>query len=154
MSLRNFTIRFGAAGLALAFGIIMARGARAHEDMEAKFKAMDTDGDGKISADEHAAHAREMFKKMDTNGDGKVTTAEMDSAHEKMMGKGKPEKMSSSEKIKMMDTNGDGVLTEQEFEAGAKTMFDKMDTNGDGYLSKDEVKAGMQKMKEKAPSSK
>jgi Ca2+-binding EF-hand superfamily protein len=158
MTLRKFVIRTCVVALALGFGAVMSRGARANEDMEAKFKQMDTNGDGKVSADEHAAAAKTKFQKMDANGDGKVTSTELESAHEKMMGgKGKPEHMSSTEKIKMMDTNGDGSLSEDEFESGSQKMFEKMDANGDGYVTKDELKSGMQKMKErseKAPSSK
>jgi Ca2+-binding EF-hand superfamily protein len=112
------------------------------------FKTMDTDGDGKISAEEHAAGAKKMFDKMDADKDGKVTAAEMDAYHQQMTGKkaGQTE-MSAAEKIKVMDTNGDGTLTEAEYEAGAKTMFDKMDTNRDGSLSKAEMEAGHKMMK-------
>jgi Ca2+-binding EF-hand superfamily protein len=160
MTLRNIAIRIGIVSLALAFGIVMARGARANEDMEAKFSAMDTNGDGKISADEHSAYATTKFEKIDANGDGKITVSEMDTAHEKMMGgKGKSEKMtmSTSEKVKMMDTNGDGNVSSDEFTASSKTMFDKADANSDGYLTKQEMKSGIEKMKEskgKPPSSK
>jgi Ca2+-binding EF-hand superfamily protein len=115
-----------------------------------EFQMMDTNGDGKVSADEHAAGAKKMFEMMDVNKDGKVTAAEMDEAHERMMamreGKGsdktpdktadkKPEKkpeakgMSAAEKIKVVDTNGDGVLTAEEHVAGSKMMFEKMDTD-------------------------
>jgi hypothetical protein len=50
-----------------------------------KFKKMDTNGDGKLSAAEHDAWARDMFMKMDTNKDGSVTAAEMDASHHRMM---------------------------------------------------------------------
>lgn len=50
-----------------------------------KFKKMDTNGDGKLSAAEHEAGARDMFMKMDTNKDGSVTAAEMDASHKRMM---------------------------------------------------------------------
>ena len=112
-------------------------------DVETQFQEMDSNGDGKISPDEHAAGASRMFAKMDANGDGKVTAAEMTSAHQKMVGK-KAEKgeLTSAEKIKKFDTNGDGVLTADEHAAAARTMFEKMDTDHDGYLTKAELKAG------------
>jgi Ca2+-binding EF-hand superfamily protein len=158
MNLRNIAIKISVVCCALAFGFVMARGARANEDIEAKFQSMDTNGDGKVSSDEHAAYSTSKFEKMDANSDGKVTVSEMESAHEKMGGKeGRTEKMSSTEKLKMMDTNGDGSITSEEFTASAKTKFDKADANGDGYLTKQELKSGMEKMKEskgKAPSSK
>jgi Ca2+-binding EF-hand superfamily protein len=126
----------------LAAGGFIASPARAN-NKDDKFKMMDTDGDGKISAEEHAAGARKMFTAMDADKNGKVTAAEMDAFHTQMPGKkaGQTE-MSSTDKIKMMDTNGDGTLSAAEHEAGAKMMFDKMDTNHDGYLTKSEMEAG------------
>lgn len=42
-----------------------------------KFRAMDTDGDGRVTSAEHAAGARQMFDSMDANRDGAVTMEEM-----------------------------------------------------------------------------
>jgi Ca2+-binding EF-hand superfamily protein len=42
-----------------------------------KFRKMDTDGDGRVTAAEHAAGAQQMFTMMDSNGDGGVTMEEM-----------------------------------------------------------------------------
>src|SRR5580765_992677 len=69
-------------------------------DVDTQFQEADTNGDGKISTDEHAAHASRMFAKMDANGDGKVTAAEMTAQHQKMMGGKKTEKgaLTSAEK--------------------------------------------------------
>ena len=79
----------------LMFGLIAAGGlvaspARAHNkggDEDHMFKMMDTDGDGKISAEEHAAGAKKMFDMMDTNHDGYLTKAEMAAGHRSMMHK-------------------------------------------------------------------
>jgi Ca2+-binding EF-hand superfamily protein len=142
-------------GLAMLFGLAVpatafANGDKAGETGADFFKSMDTNGDGKISPDEHAAGAKKMFEMMDANKDGKVTADEMTAAHEKMMGKkaGATE-MSAADKIKVMDTNGDGVLSADEHAAGAKLMFDKMDTDKDGFLSPAEVTAGHSKMMKK-----
>jgi Ca2+-binding EF-hand superfamily protein len=112
------------------------------------FKMMDTNGDGKISAEEHAAGSKKMFEKMDADKNGKVTAAEMEASHEKMTGKkaGQTE-MTTADKIKMVDTNGDGEVTLEEYETGAKTTFDKMDTDHDGFVSKAEAEAGHKMMK-------
>lgn len=50
-----------------------------------KIKAVDTNKDGAISAQEHAAGSREMFSKMDADQDGALTTAEIKAGHEKLL---------------------------------------------------------------------
>jgi hypothetical protein len=137
-------------------------------------KMMDKDGDGKITAAEHAAGVKEMFSKMDTNKDGQVTSTEMDAMHEPMKdkghatarteggpneqqmadkkayddtgaGKSMPKTMSSEQKIAKMDTNNDGKLSTAEYNAGAKQMFSKMDQDGDGSLTAQELREGERK---------
>jgi hypothetical protein len=134
-----------ACGVAGVCGFVVPSVAFANHT-ETAFESMDTNGDGKISADEHAAAASRMFDKMDTNKDGKVTAAEMTAAHQQVTGK-KAEKgeLSATDKIKKFDTNGDGVLTADEHEAAARSMFEKMDTDHDGYLTKAELTAGHEK---------
>jgi hypothetical protein len=121
-----------------------------HEGAMAHFKAMDTNGDGKLSPDEHHDGARKMWEAMDGDKDGKVTAAEMTAAHDQIKGKkaGKME-MSAAEKIKVLDTDGDGALTAAEHAVGAKQKFEQMDTNKDGFLSKQEKAAGHKMMMKK-----
>ena len=152
-----------------------AGGAWAHSDKD-KFRTMDSNGDGMISAAEHAAGARMMFGQMDADHDGSVSAAEMDAGHAKMKErdddmhgmkageKAKTDKamaghdmsghgmdhdrmmMSSADKIAKMDSNGDGMLSASEHEAGAAAMFKDMDSNGDGSLSRQEFDAGHRMM--------
>jgi len=133
-----------AVGIAGALGVALPSVAFA--DSDAMFQAMDANGDGKISPDEHATAAGRMFEQMDANGDGKVTVTEMAVSHQKMTGR-KPEKgdVTAVEKIKMMDTNGDNVLSVEEYAAGSHYIFEAMDTDHDGYVTKAELKAGHQK---------
>jgi Ca2+-binding EF-hand superfamily protein len=149
-------------GFALAAGVQ----ANNNEHKDAMFQMMDSNGDGKISAEEHEAGAKKMFQMMDADKDGKVTASEMDAAHERMTGKSKTQansdaksgmkghEMSANDKIKAVDTNHDGVVTADEHEAGAKAMFDKMDTDKDGYLTKSEMEAGHAKLMSKPASKK
>src|SRR5882724_12225351 len=123
--------------------IARVRSRRAGADAaDAQFKAMDLDGDGRLTPAEHAAGARRMFVAMDANGDGKVTAAEMDAAQEKVTGrKAGPSDMSSADKIKVVDTDGDGILTADEHATASRAMFEKMDTDKDGFVSKAEFAA-------------
>lgn len=78
------TIRCLAATVATAVALSGAAWAGDMSSAE-KFKKMDTNGDGKLSAAEHDAWARDMFTKMDANKDGSVTAAEMNASHHRMM---------------------------------------------------------------------
>ena len=53
----------------------------------AKIRAIDADGDGVLTADEHAAGGRTMFERMDKNRDGFLSRAEMAAGHAKMLRK-------------------------------------------------------------------
>ena len=108
-----------------------------------EFKAMDTNGDGKVTREEHAAGARSMFQKMDANRDGKVTASEMEAAQRAIAGSdAAPDSLSAADKIKAVDQDGDGVLTAAEHANASRTMFDKMDANRDGVLTPEEMAAG------------
>jgi Ca2+-binding EF-hand superfamily protein len=120
---------------------------RGSASVDREFAMMDASGDGKISADEHAAGARKMFETMDANEDGKVTAAEMDAAHEQVTGrKAKKTDMSSVDKIKVIDTDGDGRVSAEEHAGGSRSMFERMDADEDGFLTRTELAAGHQKM--------
>jgi Ca2+-binding EF-hand superfamily protein len=51
----------------------------------AKIKAIDTDGDGAITAAEHEAGSKKMFGKMDKDSNGRLTAAEIEAGHDRMM---------------------------------------------------------------------
>ena len=131
--------------LSILGALALSAAAWGHNDDKMK---MDSNGDGMISAAEHAAGAQAMFARMDTDHDGNVSAAEMDAGHrmagdESMHGKA----MSSADRIAKMDSNGDGMLSAAEHAAGAQAMFRKMDGNGDGNVSGDEMQAGHAAMK-------
>jgi len=116
-------------------------------DMHDPMKMMDSNGDGMLSAAEHAAGAKAMFDKMDADHDGSVTTTEMDAAHKGMDRKdGMQHEMSSAEKIKVIDTDGDGKLSAAEHAAGSQGMFTRSDANGDGNVDAAEMKAAHEAM--------
>jgi Ca2+-binding EF-hand superfamily protein len=131
-----------ALGVAGVFGVALPRAAFAEQ--EPSFESMDTNRDGKLSPDEHAAVAARMFQTMDANGDRKVTAAEMAAAYLKTTGTKMAQGASTAaEIIKQIDSNHDGVLSADEHAALARSMFAAMDTNHDGYLSSVEAKGGL-----------
>ena len=52
-----------------------------------KIKVVDTNGDGVLTAEEHAAGSKRMFDKMDTDRDGFLSKEELAAGHEKMLQK-------------------------------------------------------------------
>ena len=52
-----------------------------------KIKAVDSDGDGVLTADEHAKASEAVFAKMDADKDGFLTKKEMAAGHAAMMAK-------------------------------------------------------------------
>lgn len=119
---------------------------------------MDSNRDGAITAQEHAAHAKTMFDKLDANHDGKITAAEFAAGHQTMtkevrvihrgpgmpamgMDAGMGHGMSSADRIKKMDRDGDGKVSAAEHAVGAQAMFNAADTNKDGNLSQAEMAA-------------
>ena len=119
-------------GLTVLLGLTVATSAAAAgtESAEAEILAMDKNGDGRLSATEHAAGSRSMFEAMDA-------FAAKRTVHER-----EEDRMSSTEKIKVIDTNGDGVLSADEHRDGSARMFTTMDTNRDGSLDKAELATG------------
>ena len=143
-----------AAGLSVTF-VALAGNARGDTASRA-FKAMDSDGNGELSAAEHAAAANARFEALDPDRDGHVTEAELQAALYKMSERfhkaaGKeqrPVQMSAADRIAKVDTDGDGIMTAEEHAAGAKAMFEAMDADHNGSLTKAELKAGHNKLKQ------
>jgi len=52
-----------------------------------KIKAVDANGDGMLSAQEHESGSRAMFARMDRNKDGRLTRSEFSAGHAKLMAK-------------------------------------------------------------------
>jgi Ca2+-binding EF-hand superfamily protein len=111
-------------------------------DPMGRFKALDKNGDGKVSREEFTGRPA-MFERVDANKDGYLEAAEVKAlvASAPKQAAAAPGPGQPGARIMAMDRNGDGKVSREEF-AGAPAFFDRLDSNGDGFLVKDEAAAG------------
>jgi Ca2+-binding EF-hand superfamily protein len=122
------------------------------KNMDANFKAIDTNGDGALSQSELAAAEAKgeqqrqgqlrtrmegEFTKLDTNKDGQLSKAEFLAATPPASN-GTP---NGANILSQLDKNKDGKVTPDEYRAPVLSRFDALDTNHDGTLSATERQA-------------
>ena len=91
-----------------------------------RLKAMDTDGDGKLSKAEFKG-PEAMFDQLDLNKDGSITGEEQSQAAQAL-----------KTRLQAMDSDGDGKISKDEYKGSAES-FDRLDVNKDGVISKDDT---------------
>jgi EF hand len=130
------------AGCGLSLPVLAGDG----PDCQQKMTRLDVEGngDGQITAAEHAAGADKRFEMMDANKDGKITAAEIDASHGAESAAWANHRMSSADKIKKLDSNNDAALTRDEYADGSQKMFKKLDVDGDGNLTAAEMRPNHQ----------
>ena len=118
-------------------------------EINANYKAVDTNGDGAVtSAEIAAAQSRvqkeadalfikrrgEAFAKLDTNKDGQLSAPEFNA------GAPVPQRNlpAPAQVLGQLDTNKDQKVTVAEFSAAPLANFDRVDANRDGTASVDE----------------
>lgn len=121
------------------------------KSVDARFNAIDTNHDGKISKEEMAAEQQrelqqakaaiakkmeDQFRQLDTNKDGKLSLQEF-------MAAAPPVRTSetSDQLVARLDTNHDGTVSVDEFRAPELAKFNRIDTNHDGVVSPEELRA-------------
>lgn len=100
----------------------------------------DTNGDGVVTRAEVVAEAEARFAAMDTNKDGKVTPEERNAARAAMRDGGGQRRGGGGFGMRG-GGGGDGVLTRDEAVQRAGARFDRMDANHDGRLDATELAA-------------
>lgn len=116
------------------------------KNLEARFKAIDTNGDGVITQAEFAAAEAKVlqsrlaearsrmeteFAKLDTNHDGQLSKAEFMAAAPQLPTT--PPDVTAP--FARLDTNKDGKVTVTEFTAAAAARFDRLDAKHAGVLN-------------------
>ena len=119
------------------------------------FQALDADHDNTLTAAEIDA-APSVLKAMDKNGDGKVTPDEIPMPAGRGRGEGRgrggsgvgdeapaapptPDEMVA--RLMGFDTNKDGTLAKAEMPERMQGLFERADSNHDGVLTAEEIKA-------------
>ncbi len=108
------------------------------------FEALDTDGDGVITARELRT-AVKALKSLDADGDGNISLEEASP----MRGPGGPggrggDPSAMIDRFMERDANGDGKLTIDEVDERMARMLQGADTNQDGAVDRAELEAAMQ----------
>ena len=120
---------------------------------DARFKALDADGDGKVGAEEYVARRKATFTRIDADKSGTVDKAEFDAAfdtiRERMLEqygahRGKRSNRWNDRRGRRLeqrlDLNADGKVTRAEFDAVGSLMFLRLDRDGDGAVTRREAR--------------
>lgn len=112
--------------------------------------AFDTDGDGKITAEEFAAGRTAKAAALDTNNDGKISADEMvarDMAQMQARAQMRAKRM-----IEARDTDGDGLLSASELATRSmpQGVFERLDADKDGAVTQAELDAAHDKMSKRS----
>ena len=112
------------------------------------FAAVDADADGKITAEEFAAHRAAETAALDTDKDGLISAAEL-AAH-RMRGMEARATAQAEAMVARLDSDGDGKLSAAELATRPMParMFDRLDADGDGAVSAAEMEAAKARMAE------
>lgn len=121
-------------------------------------RALDSDGDGELSASE-IADATKALAKLDKNGDGKLTRDEI--GPPPGMRPDRPAEATPATRpgagafaeqflarLKEADKNGDKKISKDEAPDRLKENFDRIDTNSDGQLDESELKTMFERMRQ------
>lgn len=97
------------------------------------FEKLDTNADGKISAEEFSTHQAARFQTADSDKNGKVTLAELKAARDKHA------KDRFANRLSRLDQNQDGKISRDEAKQMSDDKFNRVDANSDGVLSQEEL---------------
>jgi Ca2+-binding EF-hand superfamily protein len=101
-----------------------------------RFRGMDRNGDGAISAQEWRGN-RQTFNNQDWNGDGVISGRELTEDRQSYRGSADRTMDRRDERFRSLDRNGDGVIQSTEW-AGDAQMFHRLDRDGNSRVTYDE----------------
>lgn len=116
--------------------------------MDAEFRKIDADKDGKLTRMEIEGYQRSisilqtqrrnraLFAQLDTDRNGQLSPVEFAAVSNA------PPKFNVVPILAEVDLNKDGIVTQIEYRAGKLVKFDRMDTDKDSVVSIPELRAG------------
>src|SRR6185436_20884556 len=130
MRLRHIGFSFVVLGLAVG-----ASPARAQESRDDKFRAWDTNRDGRLEMGEMQAN-QANFRAMDCNHDGYLSYDEFTNRYRCDENSSTALPPAVEDEYSRLDRNRDGFLSQGEFAAGADALR-RYDRNNDGRVTRD-----------------
>ena len=149
-SMKKMQVLSVAVTLALASAAAFAQAKQAAPDHAKARMQLDANHDGVIDRAEAAKAPKlaEHFDQMDTNKDGKLSADE----RRQMQGNHRGGGMRGGEgRLMALDTDKDGRISRAEMQAGQGKMaehFDQMDLNKDGYIDRADMQARMARQRD------
>jgi Ca2+-binding EF-hand superfamily protein len=121
-------------GMSGGMSNFMGHGMRSGDNhMAEMFEIMDTDRDGKITAQEMEAVRMEKFSEADSNGNNQIDMSEFEGM---WMGRIRDQILSA---FQNHDENNDGAISQDEMAKPMSSMVYWLDKNNDGVIEKSEM---------------
>lgn len=98
------------------------------------FEQLDSNGDGKLTAEEAKQSRGERLDRFDSNGDGRLALSEFEGAWLEAM------RTRMVRAFQSLDRDGDGQVTEAEYRRPVTRKLQRMDREGDGAVTRAEMR--------------
>lgn len=106
------------------------------------FARLDSDGNGRVTADEIGAAKARQFARVDRNADGLIDAGELEAMRARLARFAAMADGVMVERAMRLDADGDGALSLPEY-TGHSPVFALLDSDGDGAVSEAEFKRGL-----------
>lgn len=110
-----------------------------------RLKAMDLNGDGKVTVSEAVEARVAKFDGADTNGNGSLDKAEHTAMLEALKSQrkrgGSSKRAGDADPFAITDADGNGSISKAEFRSVAEQFFTRVDADGNGELTRSDFRS-------------